>query len=109
MNLFADFDARIKKALETIDLVKAHRDAVDFGRVTVESPRDPSHGDVATNAAMVLAKPLGTNPRALAELGDRLAGPEQREVTARVHRTGRPTAVTASPPGSRGAASRAPG
>lgn len=68
MNLFADFDARIKKALETIDLVKAHRDAVDFGRVTVESPRDPSHGDVATNAAMVLAKPLGTNPRALAEL-----------------------------------------
>ncbi len=68
MNLFADFDTRIKNALETIDLVKAHRDTVDFGRITVESPRDPSHGDVATNAAMVLAKPLGTNPRALAEL-----------------------------------------
>ncbi|NTE86224.1 arginine--tRNA ligase [Agrobacterium rubi] len=68
MNIFADFDTRIKNALETIDLVKAHRDTVDFGRITVESPRDPSHGDVATNAAMVLAKPLGTNPRALAEL-----------------------------------------
>ncbi len=68
MNLFADFDTRIKNALETIDLVKAHRDTVDFGRITVESPRDPSHGDVATNAAMVLAKSLGTNPRALAEL-----------------------------------------
>ena len=68
MNLFADFDTRIKNALETIDLVKANRDAVDFGRITVEAPRDASHGDVATNAAMVLAKPLGTNPRALAEL-----------------------------------------
>lgn len=68
MNLFADFDTRIKNALETIELVKAHRDTVDFGRITVESPRDPSHGDVATNAAMVLAKSLGTNPRALAEL-----------------------------------------
>jgi arginyl-tRNA synthetase len=35
--------------------------------VTVEPPRDPSHGDLATNAAMVLAKPAGTSPRALAE------------------------------------------
>jgi len=34
----------------------------------VEPPRDPSHGDLATNVAMVLAKPAGTNPRALAEL-----------------------------------------
>ncbi|NTF31642.1 arginine--tRNA ligase [Rhizobium skierniewicense] len=68
MNIFADFDTRIKNALETIELVRAHRDTVDFGRITVESPRDPTHGDVATNAAMVLAKPLGTNPRALAEL-----------------------------------------
>ncbi len=33
----------------------------------MEPPRDPSHGDLATNAAMVLAKPAGTNPRALAE------------------------------------------
>tara|TARA_R110000782_G_scaffold167129_5_gene259170 strand:+ start:24007 stop:25704 length:1698 start_codon:yes stop_codon:yes gene_type:complete len=35
--------------------------------VTVEPPRDASHGDLATNAAMVLAKPAGTNPRTLAE------------------------------------------
>ncbi|MFN5778259.1 MAG: hypothetical protein ACK44O_02135, partial [Novosphingobium sp.] len=35
--------------------------------MTVEPPRDPSHGDLATNAAMVLAKPAGLNPRALAE------------------------------------------
>ena len=67
MNLFADFESRIKDALETIDLIKEKRAEVDFGRITVEPPRDPSHGDVATNAAMVLAKPLGTNPRALAD------------------------------------------
>jgi arginyl-tRNA synthetase len=40
---------------------------LDLGRVTVEPPRDPAHGDLATNAAMVLAKAAGTNPRALAE------------------------------------------
>lgn len=68
MNLFADFDNRIKNALETIDIIKEKRSEIDFGRLTVEPPRDQSHGDVATNAAMVLAKPLGTNPRALADL-----------------------------------------
>lgn len=68
MNLFTDFEARIKTALEQIDLVKEKRSELDFGRIAVEPPRDASHGDVATNAAMVLAKPLGTNPRALAEI-----------------------------------------
>ncbi|MBT9370363.1 arginine--tRNA ligase [Rhizobium sp. CSW-27] len=68
MNLFADFEVRIKNALEGLDIIREKRDSVDFSRVTVESPRDPSHGDVATNAAMVLAKPLGTNPRALADV-----------------------------------------
>ncbi|MGO7091925.1 arginine--tRNA ligase [Rhizobium leguminosarum] len=55
-------------ALEQIDLVRDKRSELDFGRITVEPPRDASHGDVATNAAMVLAKPLGTNPRALADV-----------------------------------------
>ncbi|MGO7633006.1 arginine--tRNA ligase [Rhizobium leguminosarum] len=68
MNLFTDFEARIKTALEQIDLVRERRSELDFGRITVEPPRDASHGDVATNAAMVLAKPLGTNPRALADV-----------------------------------------
>ncbi|PKA39806.1 arginine--tRNA ligase [Rhizobium sullae] len=68
MNLFTDFEARIKNALEQIDIVKEKRSELDFGRIAVEPPRDASHGDVATNAAMVLAKPLGTNPRALAEI-----------------------------------------
>jgi arginyl-tRNA synthetase len=40
---------------------------LDRKNVTVEPPRDPSHGDLATNAAMVLAKPAGTNPRSLAD------------------------------------------
>ncbi|MBY4630381.1 arginine--tRNA ligase [Rhizobium croatiense] len=68
MNLFTDFEARIKTALEQIDLVREKRSELDFGRITVEPPRDASHGDVATNAAMVLAKPLGSNPRALADV-----------------------------------------
>ncbi|ARM88203.1 arginyl-tRNA synthetase [Rhizobium sp. CIAT894] len=68
MNLFTDFEARIKTALEQIDLVREKRSELDFGRIAVEPPRDASHGDVATNAAMVLAKPLGTNPRALADI-----------------------------------------
>ncbi|MBP2549080.1 arginyl-tRNA synthetase [Neorhizobium galegae] len=68
MNLFADFEVRIKDALETLDIIREKRDLVDFSRLTIEPPRDASHGDVATNAAMVLAKPLGTNPRALADI-----------------------------------------
>ncbi|MDI7863335.1 arginine--tRNA ligase [Rhizobiaceae bacterium n13] len=68
MNLFTDFDTRIKNALETIDIVKEKRSELDFGRISVEPPRDPSHGEVATNAAMVLSKPLGQNPRAIADI-----------------------------------------
>ncbi|HLP66497.1 MAG TPA: arginine--tRNA ligase [Rhizobium sp.] len=68
MNLFADFETRIKNALETLEIVKEKRSSLDFGRIVVEPPRDASHGDAATNAAMVLSKPLATNPRALAEI-----------------------------------------
>lgn len=42
-------------------------DGLDFSRVNVEPPRDPSHGHVTTNAAMVIAKPAGKNPREIAE------------------------------------------
>ncbi len=73
MNLFADFETRIKNALEQIDSIKEKRSTLDFSRIVVEPPRDSSHGDAATNAAMVLAKGLGTNPRALAEvIGEKL-------------------------------------
>src|SRR5688572_27621007 len=68
MNLFTDFEARINRILESIEIIREKRSELDFGRIAVEPPRDASHGDVATNAAMVLAKSLGTNPRALAEI-----------------------------------------
>ncbi|TKT76762.1 arginine--tRNA ligase [Aquamicrobium sp. LC103] len=67
MNIFAEFSARIIKALEGLDLKTQNGERPDLGRVTVEPPRDASHGDLATNAAMVLAKAVGENPRALAE------------------------------------------
>ncbi|MUZ74203.1 arginine--tRNA ligase [Agrobacterium vitis] len=73
MNLFADFENRIKTALETLDLVREKRSELSFDRIVVEPPRDASHGDAATNAAMVLAKPLGVSPRVLADLiGEKL-------------------------------------
>jgi arginyl-tRNA synthetase len=67
MTLYTRFAAHIDAALDT--LVSTGDLPADLNRraVTVEPPRDASHGDLATNAAMVLAKPAGTNPRALAE------------------------------------------
>lgn len=67
MNIFADFNARIVKAVEALDLKDKDGVSPDLSRIAVEPPRDASHGDLATNAAMVLAKPTGQNPRALAE------------------------------------------
>lgn len=66
MNIFAEFTSRIIAAIKGIDLEAQSGGDLDFSRVTVEPPRDPSHGDLATNAAMVLAKAAGVNPRELA-------------------------------------------
>lgn len=66
MNIFADFDARIKKTLQEIDLKTKDGSELDLSRISVEPPRDASHGDIATNAAMVLSKAVGQNPRELA-------------------------------------------
>ena len=68
MSLYAQYAALLDGVLD--DLVAEGALPAGLGRrnVTVEPPRDPSHGDLATNAAMVLAKPSGTNPRSLAEL-----------------------------------------
>jgi arginyl-tRNA synthetase len=68
MSLYAQYAALLDGVLD--DLAAAGAVPADFDRknVTVEPPRDPSHGDLATNAAMVLAKGAGTNPRALAEV-----------------------------------------
>lgn len=67
MNLFKDFETRVVTALQTLDCVREKGTVISFERVGVEPPRDPSHGDLSTNAAMVLAKRVGSNPRALAE------------------------------------------
>ena len=66
MNVFNDFAARIRDAAARTISGLPGADATDLSRIVVEPPRDPSHGDLASNAAMVLAKPLGLKPRALA-------------------------------------------
>ena len=67
MNLFADFETRIKTILLDKVIPEDKREGADLARVVVEPPRDSAHGDLATNAAMVLSKAMGMNPRALAE------------------------------------------
>lgn len=68
MSLYARYSALLDGILD--ELTEEGRLPASLNReaVSVEPPRDPSHGDLATNAAMVLAKGAGTNPRALAEL-----------------------------------------
>ncbi|RKF08281.1 arginine--tRNA ligase [Oceaniradius stylonematis] len=67
MNIFALFRDRITDAVQRMDLTAADGSAPDLSRIQVEPPRDPDHGDLATNAAMVLAKKVGQNPRELAQ------------------------------------------
>jgi arginyl-tRNA synthetase len=65
MNIFQDFTNRLKNAVERVASQSGMAN-VDTARVVVEPPREASHGDLACNAAMVLAKPLGLKPRDLA-------------------------------------------
>jgi arginyl-tRNA synthetase len=60
-NIFADILRSVRRVSADV------APGIDQSRVTVEPPRDPSHGDIATNAAMVLAKDAGRKPRELAE------------------------------------------
>ncbi|HWI86570.1 MAG TPA: arginine--tRNA ligase [Sphingomonas sp.] len=66
--LHARFAADLADALDALEAEGALAHGLDRRNVAVEPPRDAAHGDLATNAAMVLAKPAGTNPRALAGL-----------------------------------------
>ncbi len=68
MTLYARFAAHLDTILDALESEGALPSGLDRKAVAVEPPRDPSHGDLATNAAMVLAKGARTNPRALAEL-----------------------------------------
>lgn len=74
MNLFNDIRALVIDCLGAMAAEGALPQGLETAAVTVEPPRDAAHGDMATNAAMVLAKPAGQQPRAIAEaLAARLA------------------------------------
>lgn len=67
MNIFALFETRVREALEALIRSGTLPAGLDLSRVLVEPPRDPAHGDLATNAALVLAKEARQNPKALGE------------------------------------------
>jgi arginyl-tRNA synthetase len=66
-NIFADMLDRVRRANDALIAEGLLPAGIDQSRVTIEPPRDPTHGDMATNAAMVLAKDAGKKPRELAE------------------------------------------
>ncbi|HEY1144505.1 MAG TPA: arginine--tRNA ligase [Sphingomicrobium sp.] len=73
MSLYAQYSALLEGVLDQLQSDGVLPAELNRRAVAVEPPRDPSHGDLATNAAMVLAKAAGTNPRALAgEIAPRL-------------------------------------
>ncbi|MGT2515551.1 arginine--tRNA ligase [Sphingomonas panni] len=68
MTLYPRFFAHLDRALDTLVARGDLPAGLERRAITVEPPRDTTHGDLSTNAAMVLAKPAKTNPRVLAEL-----------------------------------------
>ncbi len=68
MNIFSIYRDYIEATVE--ELAKAGKlpEGLDTSRLTAEPPRDPAHGDISTNAAMLLAKPAGMKPRDIAEM-----------------------------------------
>ncbi|MGI1661883.1 arginine--tRNA ligase [Palleronia sp. KMU-117] len=67
MNLFSDIRRLVVETLDAMVADGALPTGLDYGPVAVEPPRDAAHGDMATNAAMVLARPAGLPPRQIAE------------------------------------------
>src|SRR6201997_70600 len=70
LHLFADVLARVHAICVKLAAEDNWPAGIDLSRVVVEPPRDASHGDMATNAAMVLAKDAKAKPR---ELADKIA------------------------------------
>ena len=68
MNPFDQVRAAVVRAIDACRRAGELPEGLDVERITVEPPRDPSHGDAATNAALLLAKPAGRAPMDLAEL-----------------------------------------
>ena len=67
MNLFTDMRDLVLETLAAMQAADQLPEGLDLASVTVEPPRDAAHGDMATNAAMVLAKPAKSKPRDIAE------------------------------------------
>lgn len=67
MDVFADFTGRVRRALAALSARGDLPALPELGRIVVESPRDPTHGDLACNAAMVIAKDLRLKPRDIAD------------------------------------------
>jgi arginyl-tRNA synthetase len=68
MNPFSHFRDQILRVLSALAEEGRLPAGLDLSKVAAEPPREAEHGDIATNAAMVLAKPAGMAPRQLAEL-----------------------------------------
>ena len=84
MNLFADIRTLVIDQLDIMTAEGVLPAGLSFEAIAVEPPRDAAHGDMATNAAMVLAKPAGMKPRDIAEaLAARLLS-DDRIVSAEV-------------------------
>jgi arginyl-tRNA synthetase len=67
MNLYKDFKSEIAKVLQDLAAAGTVPAGLDPARAVVEPPRDPSHGDLSTNAALVLSKDAGLKPRDFAQ------------------------------------------
>ena len=88
MNLFSDVREILAESLARLVREGTLPKGLDVDAITVEPPRDPAHGDMATNAAMVLAKPAGQKPRDLAD-----------KIAAGLRETGRFAEVAVAGPG----------
>ena len=71
MNVFHFFKEAILTILQNLMEAGQLPRGLDLSRISVDPPKDVTHGDMATNAAMVLAKPAGKNPSVLANIIDR--------------------------------------
>ena len=80
MNLFTEIRTSVLAALDALEAEGVLPTGLPRDNVAVEPPRDAAHGDMATNAAMVLAKPAKIKPRDIAEaLATKLAADDRIE------------------------------
>src|ERR1051325_3866511 len=68
MNVFQVFTEHVRAAVTTLATAGVFPSPPDLSRIVVEPPREANHGDLATNAAMALAKDAGPKPRDLAQM-----------------------------------------